>query len=362
MDLHYVPLAYTDLKPPTETQRDWLWQGYLLPGAVTLLTSVWKSGKSTLLAVLLSKLKTGGDLAGLPVRPGRAVVVSEEPAELWWERGRNLTLDGHIHWFCRPFQGKPTHEQWLGLLDQIERMHEREPIDLLAIDPLASLAPMRTENDAAEMMRAIAPLQRLTRRGVSVLTTHHPRKGKNVSGQAARGSGALSASVDIILEMHPVYRRNPHDRRRRLRAFSRYSATPREWVIEWAADGADYRVLSTSGEPDFEDGWPVLQTLLSEAERSLSRRDIHRAWPCTAATPAKQTLWRWLTRAVRDGLILQTGNGTRKDPYRYSLPGMAEKWHTKWVADFCRDLEVNDKTPPESQRRKDEAARAGGLG
>src|SRR6516225_6271456 len=95
----YLPLWYADLKPSPEGQRDWLWQGYLLPGAVTLLTSLWKSGKSTLLSVLLSRLKTGGVLAGLPVRAGRAVVLSEEPRQLWWDRGLHLALDGHMQWF-----------------------------------------------------------------------------------------------------------------------------------------------------------------------------------------------------------------------------------------------------------------------
>src|SRR5690242_10507766 len=112
----YVPLSYEQLKLSADERRDWLWHGYLLPGAVTLLTSLWKSGKTTLLSVLLSRLKTGGELAGLPVRAGRAVVVSEEPPELWWEHGRNLALGGHVHWFCKPYQGKPTPAQWHDLL------------------------------------------------------------------------------------------------------------------------------------------------------------------------------------------------------------------------------------------------------
>jgi hypothetical protein len=272
----FVPLSYAELKPTPEAQLDWLWQGYLLPSAVTLLTSLWKSGKSTLLSVLLSRLKTGGVLAGLPVRAGRAVVVSEEPSELWWDRGLNLALDGHVQWFCKPYQGRPTSEQWLDLLDQVGRMHDRQPVDLLAVDSLANLASMRTENDAAEMLRAVAPLQRLTTRGVSVLLCHHPRKGPTAPGQAARGSGALPACVDVILEMHAVCRRNPKDRRRRLRAYSRYAATPPSWVIEWTADGADYRALGPSAEPDFAHGWPVLQALLGDAESPMTRRALFR--------------------------------------------------------------------------------------
>jgi len=49
----------------------WVWQGYLAPGSITLLTSQWKAGKTTLLSVLLARMGDGGTLAGLPVRKGR---------------------------------------------------------------------------------------------------------------------------------------------------------------------------------------------------------------------------------------------------------------------------------------------------
>src|SRR5258708_4439386 len=72
-------------------------------------------------------------------------------------------------------------------------------------------------------------------------------------------------------------------------------------------------------------GWPVLQALLENAEGPLTRRAIFRAWPDSAAAPARLTLWKWLSRAVREGHVLQHGRGSRKEPYRYSLPGMVEK-------------------------------------
>ena len=44
------PLLWLDdLRRQAEAQRTWLWQGYLTPGNVTLLTSQWKAGKTTLL-------------------------------------------------------------------------------------------------------------------------------------------------------------------------------------------------------------------------------------------------------------------------------------------------------------------------
>ena len=135
----------------------WLWRGYLAPESVTLLTSLWKSGKSTLIAVLLAQMKAVGKLAGLALQAGRAVVISEEPASLWAQRNRALHFGPHLSWYCQPFLGRPRMEDWQLLLDQIGRMHEQQAIDLLLIDSLAKLAPLRRENDAGEMLKALEP-------------------------------------------------------------------------------------------------------------------------------------------------------------------------------------------------------------
>src|SRR6185369_8840889 len=90
----------------------WLWHGYLAPGSLTLLTSQWKTGKTTLVAALLARLATGGTLAGLPVRSGRAVVVSEESAEHWERRDARLRFGSAVGFLCRPFRGVPTAAEW----------------------------------------------------------------------------------------------------------------------------------------------------------------------------------------------------------------------------------------------------------
>src|SRR3954449_13239151 len=101
-DLHVVYFDGPRDGPPPPLP--WLWYGYLAPGNVTLLTSQWKSGKTTLVSVLLSRLKGGGELAGLRVAPGRAVVVSEEDAAHWLRRCDKLGLGDEVGFFCRPFR------------------------------------------------------------------------------------------------------------------------------------------------------------------------------------------------------------------------------------------------------------------
>src|SRR5438874_13276038 len=82
---------------------DWLWDGYLARGNLTLLTSLWKAGKTTLLAGLLRQLATGGDFLGRACVPARALVVSEESRELWAERLRTIPVGPHAQLLAPPF-------------------------------------------------------------------------------------------------------------------------------------------------------------------------------------------------------------------------------------------------------------------
>jgi hypothetical protein len=62
-----------DLVTGEDETQPWLWHGYRGRGMVTLLTSQWKSVKTTLIAVLLVRLQHSGQLAGLDVAAGRSV-------------------------------------------------------------------------------------------------------------------------------------------------------------------------------------------------------------------------------------------------------------------------------------------------
>jgi hypothetical protein len=303
---------------------DWLWQGYLAPGNVTMLTSQWKSGKTTLLALLLARLGGGGQLAGLPVRAAKVAVVTEEAPSHWLRRVEKLGIGHHVCWFCRPFRGKPTGREWLALLERLLELRRRDGIGLVAVDPLAMFLPGRDESHAGLMLEALAPLQRLTAEGLSALLLHHPRKGSSAGGQAARGSGALPGFVDIALEMHHVGRAAAGGRRRRLVAYSRYEETPRRLVIELNAEGTDYLCHDARSEDDFLENWEQLRAALADAPRKLTRRQVAKRWP--GGPPHGVTVWRWLEQAVSQGLVCRAGSGRKRDPFRYWLREREEQW------------------------------------
>ena len=310
-------LTLDELSQSSDGPVDWLWHGYLARGAVALLTSRWKAGKTTLLSVLLAKLAGGGDLAGERVAAGRAVGVSEEAPGLWVERGRRLGYGPSLRWLCRPFRRPPTPAQWGELIERLAGA----AVDLVVIDPLATVLPGSVENHAAGVLAALGELHRLTDGGAGVLLLHHPRKGGPADELSPRGSGALPGFVDIVMQLDRVPGTAAGDRRRRLRAVSRYLATPGERRLELNADATDYTTVGDAEAEDFTAGWPVLRMVLEDAEVKLTRRGVLAQWPEDHPRPSPVTLWRWLERAVAAGHVSQSGAGRRYDPFRYWLPG-----------------------------------------
>src|SRR2546422_167373 len=101
---HGMSPAHLGALPPAQP---WLWTGYLAPGHITLLTSIWKCGKTTLIAALLSRMGAGGTLAGQAVAAGKAVIVSEESPQHWSTRATTFDFGTHVGFLCRPFTGLP---------------------------------------------------------------------------------------------------------------------------------------------------------------------------------------------------------------------------------------------------------------
>ena len=138
-------------------------------------------------------------------------------------------------------------------------------------------------------------------------------------------------------------RRNQKDRRRRLRAYSRYHETPAKWVIELTPDGTDYLSLGESAQPTMERGWPVMKKILERAEGRLTWQQLRRRWPEGMAAPSKSTIHRWLDQLLQDRQVLREGGGSRNDPYVYLLPGMEIKWQDDMLKSLVGEFETGTR-------------------
>jgi hypothetical protein len=296
---------------------DWLWRGYLARGSVTLLTSLWKAGKSTLLAHLVKALSSGQELAGLPMAAGRVLVVSEESASLWANRRDKLSIGDHAMFYVRPFLGRPDPVTWQAFIQHLAKLVRQRDLALVCFDTLAALSPCDDENDAAKMLAALTPLQLLTEAGAAVLLVHHPRKGDGGEGQASRGSGALPGFVDIIVEMRRVRSTDRANRQRELTAYSRFDETPAELVIELADDGTGYRSLGSPADADRHGRWQAIGEQLPGAAPGKTPEELLADWPAEGTKPAKRTLEMDLKQGAEVGRWSMGGAGRKGDPYRF---------------------------------------------
>lgn len=91
----------------------------------------------------------------------------------------------------------------------------------------------------------------------------------------------------------------------------------------------EFRVVADGADAQFHENWEEVRRLLTDRPAAASVRDLLATWPEERPAPSHQQLYGWLHRAVREGLAVETGRGTKGDPYRFELPRKRG-----WLADL----------------------------
>lgn len=188
---------------------------------------------------------------------------------------------------------------------------------VLLVDTLPQFAGLRgdTENNAGHALEAIEPLQRLAADGLAILVTRHDRKGGGEVGESARGSGAFTGAVDIVVALG----RNAHDPRptmRRLVCLSRFTETPPDLIVE-LIDG-HYVVLGSIDDVTADAANDhVLAALPDAGEEGLPIPTL-----VEALDESEATIRATLNALLRDvpPRVRRDGSGRKGDPYRWSKP------------------------------------------
>lgn len=256
-----------------DNRKEWIWENYIAKGHITLLSALWKAGKSTLLRCLFLAMAKEEEFAGQPTKKSRVLVLSEETKGDWSERREEIDeelIDGILIW-SRPLRIKPNMRQWIETIKEVTKLCIEEKIDMVVIDTLSSFWPIDNENDSAQVLKALVPLYNFTENNIAVLLVHHFRKGGGDQAQASRGSGALPGFVSNIIEF--TRKEDGFPTQRILKAYGRFDDVIPSVVINLTNDG----IYETLGQP-----WEVsksarLQKILDifkESSEPLSAKEI----------------------------------------------------------------------------------------
>ncbi len=295
---------------------EWVLPGYFARRHKTLMPGIWKSGKTTFITHAVRSIVSGEIFCGLRTNPGTVTIVSEEGKRLWDTRCRAVGLAGGVDFLLRPFpMGRPTFERWVNMVQAVaEHAQDRS---LVIFDSIHNLWGVTQENDNAEQLRWLEPLNAITDAGPALLLAGHPSKAEQAEGRVTRGGGAIAGWVDILMEFRRLDPNDLGNRMRVLTGYSRFEETPQELVVELTGDG--YRAVGTRAEVRVSARMDAILSRLSSEPPGMSVNEIRDVWPGDRP-PSKRTVETYLASLLKAGRIVRTGEGSRVNPYRWWRP------------------------------------------
>ena len=305
----------------------WLWEGYLARRTITMLSAHPKSGKTTCLKYLLKAF--GGsveDFLGQPIVPARVLYVTEEDESLWAERRDELGIGDHVGIISQPFKGRCTMPEWKAFLGTVCEAVSKHHFDLVILDTLSKLWPVREENDAGQVDEALMPLWAIKNVDAAVLIVHHSRKSGGGEFTSSRGSSGLPAFPDILMELERSDKASKTDHKRIVSATGRFRGIPEERLIELTPAGYVSLGKPDSGENRAErtHEWVAdLDAVFAAAGENWT--DGNALVAAVAArrggkAPNRTNFLAVLGERFKGGELERRGAGHKGSPHEYRLP------------------------------------------
>jgi len=201
-------------------KRPWLVQGYLLRGAVTVLSGQGAGGKSSMTVGWTLAGAQGKPFGGF--RPEAALTIvnynteddKDEQQRRYAAAIKAQAANGEAMQKiirCGPYNvgtlfARDPHTGQINptqAMQELERICMEEQADLLVCDPLAELHDSE-ENDNTAMRQVVAAFRTLAQRlHMAVMILHHDRKGTSTPGDMdrVRGASSISGAVRVMLTL-----------------------------------------------------------------------------------------------------------------------------------------------------------------
>lgn len=291
----------------------WFWEGFVAPKRKTIFVGHPKAGKTTLMSHLVRGLSGARCSIGPPVLPCKTLIITEEHEDLWKRRRDDMHINGDQVYLISG-QRTPNYEYWNALLEIAGKFMLSKGIETLMIDTLSNVWPVMDENDAAQTGRGLDPLTDLANMGLAVVCVHHAPKQKQSAVISARGSTAITAFFDIVINMRTAGR-GTHTTRRSLKGWGRDLETPETLILDYKGVEEGYEVSSGEGDMDDEmmdlDMEQVIKAIPTDGD-GADMKTI-----CGKVKMAHTTIKPLLARAIDLQRVHRDGTGLKGNPYHY---------------------------------------------
>jgi hypothetical protein len=303
-----------DLLAFEEPETEWLWEGILPAGGLSLLVAKPKVGKTTLAFNLAVAVASGREFLGRRTNQSPVIYLAleEKRSEI---RKKLKALGEAPERICFHFGSAPEKA-----IEEVRTLLQETKAGLLIVDVLQKLCRVKDLNDYAQVTNTLEPLMAMAReQNCQILLTHHAGKADRQDGDDILGSTALLGGVDTLIQI------KKRDRRRSFFTIQRYGEDTPETIIELRADGR-LEAVGSRQEVEIEETLPLILEALEQGR--LSEKEIY-----DRVERDKNKVAKGIRLLFERGKIHRHGTGKKGDPYTYeknapflpSLPNQGTK-------------------------------------
>lgn len=286
-----------------EPDTEWLWEGVLPSGGLSLVIAKPKVGKTTFSFNLGIAVAQGFDFLGRRTRQGPVVYLAleEKKSEIIKElKKRDLDgiLDESLFFHFGP---APVRA-----MEEVEPLIKETKAKLLVIDILQKFCRVKDLNDYAQVTRALEPLMATSRKlDCHTQFLHHAGKLEREDGDDILGSTALLGGVDTSIQI----RKKPNETRRTFFTMQRYGENIPEMVIV-LNEGKGLESIGSKEDVEIEETMQLILEALGTdilTEKEIGERVERRGLLISKA----------LRKLVERGSINRSGEGKKGRPFLY---------------------------------------------
>lgn len=301
----FTLVSLGELMAKPDVPVEYVWEGRLASGAVSVVAAKPKVGKSTLARGLALAVARGEDFLGFPTKQGECIYLAlEEREEDVRNDFRAMGADGsesiQIHAAAAPAEG---------IRALCELVKERRPC-LVVIDPLFRLARIRDEKAYAETYAELGPLIDAAREtGTHVMLLHHSGKGQKADPiDSPLGSTAIGGAASPLIVMGRT------ENYRTLRTVQRIGQDMPETILQFDPETKRLSVGGTREEIEIQAKRDEILEFLREAGETKTEQEIR-----DNVKGETKMLARALRELCKAAKLTREGEGKRGNPFRYGF-------------------------------------------
>lgn len=297
-----------DLLAESEEEADWIIDGLLCKGGLSILAGKPKAGKSTLARCVAFAVSTGQSILNRVVTQGTVVYIGlEDRRREIRNHFRLLGADGNENLFIHAEPLRPGSEP--DCMNDLEAVVNAHHPSMIVIDTLFRFCRVRDVSSYSEVIEALDPFLFVARdANTHILLIHHAPKAEKDGLDSLLGSVAIGGSCDTGL----ILTRKP-DGTRTLKGVQRYGDDLPETILTMDPESRAVALgdtMARSATAELEGR--ILDMLGGELMTEFEIR--------IALGGHGGRVGDALRGLFNDGRVSRIGNGVKNDPFKYSFP------------------------------------------